>query len=114
MAENTPDRPVRDDICNQFVELVRINFQHGNRPGAHAAIDAAFTAANENHHVTVATPLSDIMTASFAGVLDSMGITSVADLLQITPEEVMRISQVGAISCHHAQSILQRHGYKWQ
>lgn len=114
MASNTPDRPVTGEIRDQFVALVQICFEHGNRPGAHAAVDAAFTAANDNHHVTIATPLSDVMTPSFAGILDSMSITTVGDLLQVTPEEVMRISQVGAISCHHAQNILQRHGYDWQ
>ena len=113
MSDNAPDRSVVDDISDQFLSLIRINFEHGNRAGAHAAIDAAFAAANENHSVTLLTPLADIMTPSFAGILDSMSIVTVADLLQSTPEEVMRISQVGAISCHHAQSVLQRHGFDW-
>jgi hypothetical protein len=111
--ENTPHRPVTGDMSGQFLRLVELNFERGNPEGAHAAVDAAFRAAAANYQVTIVTPLGDIMTPSFAGILDSMGIVTVSDLLQTTPEELMRIGQIGAVSCAHAQSILQRHGFDW-
>lgn len=101
-----------DDIA-AFCRMIEISLRHGCRNETLAAVDKFYDAQEERDEITPESSVQEIgLPPRSAGILESAGLRTVADLCQRSGEQLKECKNIGNKQVAEVRRALKNHGFK--